>query len=104
MHVRRVKPSDFDEIASIAVQAHTRDLKYEYLFPKRDSHPDAYKAYFLTRVKHHCMDPQCFGIVAEIEVDDAKSQIAGYCLWTREGEGNVIVERWGERESFVQSK
>jgi hypothetical protein len=97
------KPSDFDKMANIAVQAHVKDEKFAYLFAKRDSHPDAYRTYFRTHIKHHSMIPQCFLLVAEIEQFDGKL-IAGYCLWNRDGEDEATVQKWGKKEAFLQSK
>ena len=107
MHVHLASFSDYDPIATVATQAMLNDEMDAYLFPGRHAHPEAYHQLYLSGIKNHSKEPQCLVIVAESEITDAcwngESQIAGYCLWMREGDSETTRQRWRTREPFSAS-
>jgi hypothetical protein len=113
MNIRHAVPSDYDAIATVATQAMLNDDMDAYLFPDRHDHPEAYHKPYLSYIKAHSKEPQCFVVVAESKPTDVcwngqpriagQPQIAGYCLWVREGENTATKERWRTKEEFSTS-
>jgi hypothetical protein len=98
MHIRLAAPSDYNATATVATQATLDDEIDAFLFPGRHAHPQAYHRLYLSRIRNHSKQPQCLVVIAGSE-----PRIAGYCLWVRDGNGEITRQRWRTKEGFIES-
>ncbi|OCK73205.1 hypothetical protein K432DRAFT_387508 [Lepidopterella palustris CBS 459.81] len=104
MKVRPCKESDIPSLAALAVKSLDDDAMDEYFYPGRCKHPEAYRQAYEKQIKMFMAEPSSFIMVAATEPSDdtwsGETEIAGYCVWNREGESKEVKEKWWQKETL----
>ncbi|KAF3481070.1 uncharacterized protein GIQ15_03829 [Arthroderma uncinatum] len=87
--IRRIKPSDFSEVAAILAKSMKDDDLYTAVFPRREEHYDISLDGFLRLTKERYWTPGCVMYVAVTAPDGDNcshiEKIVGHASWKRTG-------------------